>query len=616
MAYNNYTNTSTGGGCPTLPPCPACGGLECLCRPRFYAGQRLNEEDLNRLENYVVAKNKLHNRYLNGWGVVCGLEVVCSPCGNTVRVKPGYALSPCGEDINVCKDDTVDVCALTQACRPASTPDCQSNWQSGEDNCKEATEDWILAICYDEKQSRGSPSLARAGGTASCSRCGCGGSSACGCSCHSSNGKTGSNFRPSPSVQTPQCEPTLICEGYTYRVYKAPKPNNETKRNPGAFVDRVTACLKELAQQLTQFPNGQNITLQEQVQWCCNFKQTLYDFLVSEGAYQCQLADKLAAVRVPDANTDNFPELLQEAQQQLLTILWEFIRYCFCSALLPPCPDSVMTDCVPLATITVRRHDCKILQVCNLGVRKYAVTLPNLGYWLSILSPFLQGIIQALEGLCCKPFDLRGRTPRTIGSLRTTAADVQTAQPNIQANPEASSAITNADNTSPPEGELLAFFHQVLSFFGANETNTADTPNVVTKAAPATSVVDTTVTTNSKMPPQQELTTLLYKALLNPDRGFDAKALLLFNMLGAKDAKGNPLLSDLESRNPAQFLLFNQVIAPLIRSSIPASAGTAANLAHSSTGVADANSAQAAEIARLSKMVEELTKKVDKLSHG
>ena len=60
--------------------CPACGGLQCLCRPRFFAGQLLTEEDLNRLDHYIVEKNKLHNRYLHGWGVVCGLEVVCHPC--------------------------------------------------------------------------------------------------------------------------------------------------------------------------------------------------------------------------------------------------------------------------------------------------------------------------------------------------------------------------------------------------------------------------------------------------------------------------------------------------------------------------------------------------------
>src|SRR5690242_1272175 len=73
-------NCTPASPCQPAPVCPACGGLECLCRPRFFAGQLLTEDDLNRLDDYVVAKNRLHNRYLVGWGVACGLEVVCSVC--------------------------------------------------------------------------------------------------------------------------------------------------------------------------------------------------------------------------------------------------------------------------------------------------------------------------------------------------------------------------------------------------------------------------------------------------------------------------------------------------------------------------------------------------------
>src|SRR5215472_6418460 len=114
--------------CDPGPVCPACGGLECLCRPRFFAGQLLTEDDLNRLDDYIVAKNRLHNRYLVEWGVACGLEVVCNPCTGAdqiatgVLVKPGYALSPCGNDIVLCQTEPVDICALINACRPAQDP--------------------------------------------------------------------------------------------------------------------------------------------------------------------------------------------------------------------------------------------------------------------------------------------------------------------------------------------------------------------------------------------------------------------------------------------------------------------------------------------------------------
>ena len=117
------------------PVCPACRNLECLCRPRFFAGQLLTEEDLNRLDHYIVEKNKLHNRYLHGWGVVCGLEVFCHPCEGQVTVKSGYALSPCGDDIVLCEDDIVNVCDLIRGCRERERLDCEPPRPSGTDEC-------------------------------------------------------------------------------------------------------------------------------------------------------------------------------------------------------------------------------------------------------------------------------------------------------------------------------------------------------------------------------------------------------------------------------------------------------------------------------------------------
>ena len=92
MTYRNLAAAATGKTATTDPctPCPACGGLECLCRPRFFAGQLLTEADLNRLDHYIVAKNKLHNRYVHGWGVACGMEVLCRACGAQVVVRAGY----------------------------------------------------------------------------------------------------------------------------------------------------------------------------------------------------------------------------------------------------------------------------------------------------------------------------------------------------------------------------------------------------------------------------------------------------------------------------------------------------------------------------------------------
>src|SRR5438445_9396255 len=97
--------------------CPECVGLECLDRPRYFAGQLLTEADFNSEQEYILAKNRLHNRYLHGSGVVCGLEVVCNNCdSSTVTVQPGYAIDPCGNDVVVCSPAPLDVIAAIRDC--------------------------------------------------------------------------------------------------------------------------------------------------------------------------------------------------------------------------------------------------------------------------------------------------------------------------------------------------------------------------------------------------------------------------------------------------------------------------------------------------------------------
>jgi hypothetical protein len=89
-------------------------------RPRFFAGQLLTEDDLGLLTAYTAAKDRLHNRYLFGAGVVCGLWVTCDPCGGgTVTVQPGYALDCCGNDLVLACPATLDVNAMVRDLRAA-----------------------------------------------------------------------------------------------------------------------------------------------------------------------------------------------------------------------------------------------------------------------------------------------------------------------------------------------------------------------------------------------------------------------------------------------------------------------------------------------------------------
>jgi hypothetical protein len=104
----------------------ACGGgpvaanltATAFVRPKFFAGQLLTEDDLSALTAYTTAKNRLHNRYLFGAGVVCGLWVSCDPCGGgTVTVQPGYALDCCGNDLMLPCAATLDVNAMIRDLR-------------------------------------------------------------------------------------------------------------------------------------------------------------------------------------------------------------------------------------------------------------------------------------------------------------------------------------------------------------------------------------------------------------------------------------------------------------------------------------------------------------------
>jgi hypothetical protein len=132
MITNQTTKVKSGGspcGCggatTSLAVTCSCGGAGCnLCqeqnfvRPRFFAGQLLTEDDLQMLAEYTMAKSRLHNRFLFGQGVVCGLEVTCHPCGDgRVIVRPGYAIDCCGNDITLACEQLLDINAMIRDLR-------------------------------------------------------------------------------------------------------------------------------------------------------------------------------------------------------------------------------------------------------------------------------------------------------------------------------------------------------------------------------------------------------------------------------------------------------------------------------------------------------------------
>jgi hypothetical protein len=78
-------------------------------RPRYYARQLLTPDDMTLEQDYFRAKMRRHNRFLHGWGVVCGARVVVATQPWMVIVKSGYILGPYGDEIYIEKNQCVDI---------------------------------------------------------------------------------------------------------------------------------------------------------------------------------------------------------------------------------------------------------------------------------------------------------------------------------------------------------------------------------------------------------------------------------------------------------------------------------------------------------------------------
>ncbi len=74
-------------------------GLQSFKRVNYFDGQVLSAQDLRDEQAYLRDKQRLMNRALHGWGVVCGLQVSIGE--DVVRVEPGLALDCQGNEIVV-----------------------------------------------------------------------------------------------------------------------------------------------------------------------------------------------------------------------------------------------------------------------------------------------------------------------------------------------------------------------------------------------------------------------------------------------------------------------------------------------------------------------------------
>ncbi|WP_156046696.1 hypothetical protein [Rhodococcus wratislaviensis] len=334
---------------------------------------------------------------------MCGLEVVCNPCDETVTVRSGYALGPCGEDIVVCEDTRVDVAALVKDHRRSvSRVDCPPYSDPAVD-CEAARQKWVLGICYDERPAHPVSSLKRPG-----SGCSCGGSCGGGCRGSSKSPSGGSSRGCGGSCSAPpsapsSCAPTQICEGFRFSLTRLPNPTRSLDRTEptarhaeGELSARVLACLTNITNRLTSVPprGGELVT------YCCDLKADLREVIETGDIHDCMLGQRLNEIVCPDPEDKDANDKARAAIAAMLQIAVDLFRSCVCSALLPPCGNDSPDDCVPLAVLTVRSSDLRVLDICNWSARKFAITMPALSYWFGWM-PIFDTVRTTLERLCC-----------------------------------------------------------------------------------------------------------------------------------------------------------------------------------------------------------------------
>lgn len=441
----------------------ACMGLECLERPRFFAGQLLTESELNSLQDYVLAKNRLHNLHQHGWGVVCGLEVTCHDCDGWVTVHPGYAIDSCGNDVVVCKTEDVNVLDEIRRCREARRlDDCRR--PVGRGDCDDdGDEYWCLTLSYAEVEGRPTTALNQEPQRCDCG-CSCGGKGGSGCSCGggkrggSGNAKgSGAGCRCGAGAtrakhgvgKTPgSCEPTRILECYRFDLCQSTEGACKGHLSSGeeAWLDKFRACFQNLRRTLRGFPQRETLTLGGELLQRAGLNSVtppptnvpppppgggnlpplgsprqpidvhrdysrVYDYLRelfrrNPGNLHCALLADLDALGrpVPEPNDtfDSYWNRLEQPATSLLGYLVVYLFDCLCHAALPPCaPCCPGEDPLVLACMTVR--DGRIIDICNYSCRRYAGVFPPSLYGI-YLGPLMPILTKILELFCCGDF--------------------------------------------------------------------------------------------------------------------------------------------------------------------------------------------------------------------
>lgn len=368
---------------PKRKTCPTCGGVECFERSRYFPGQLLTNKELEADQRYFIEKNKLHNRYLVGEGVVCGLAVRCHPCcDGSVIVEPGYAIDCCGNDIVLCDSAEFPVVEYLEACRQAEEPDCYDKIRDRSSLCDDVPKKYCLFISYAEEPAKPVTALIR------------------------DNGCTAN-----------RCEPSRIKE--TFRFDLVPESDVKDVTVPN-FWDKIQDCFTSIAPKVQEFTDritkAQGIDdLQtrhdELLRIFCDIKAYVLELYEKHPKVRCNLRKELCEIE------ESFPKSPNDSNEayfqpfiRMGELIVQFYIDCVCNALLLPCKECNGQEGVLLACLTLQGD--KIIKICNT-VRKPVLSGSALQYWLQPLYSSLGNLVS----VCCVDFKFpRQREFRTVNS--------------------------------------------------------------------------------------------------------------------------------------------------------------------------------------------------------
>ena len=454
--------------------CSPCAGLKAAEYPLFGTGQTLAAADLTALQDFVRAKNRLHNRYLHGWGVVCGLEVLCHDCEGSVTIRPGYAIDPCGEDIVVADAVRYDVIEAIRDCARVTrkgTGDCDPWVPPRDEGCGDALSYWCIAVRFREVETAVGQRLttggiacetigkgAKAGDCGCGGSCGCGGQRGCG-KCETPRTRAVAEYRPSTLVASNACAPRRVRECFDLALIPRKEPCDPRlpeQRDPqtGAdgrqplgligwlipeksllrnTIDCVTRDVQVMTERLTDADSdvfsqlssssaadvaASDLELDAVHLAICHARAAVLEVLQDDhGTTRCQLLRATAEVTLaPPARSDgevteNRADYIARAQQIAVDLLAAWVQ--------------AMLDCICRAFLPrcpddpcddrvelacISVKNGKILSICNHTCRKYAGAFPSTFYWMSLV-PLIPLFARMLAMLCCRPDLLRRNSP-------------------------------------------------------------------------------------------------------------------------------------------------------------------------------------------------------------